>query len=309
MIIYESNKSWWRDFGAFKKSWTIRRLLRMTIIYGLVMGLLEIGHVFLPKFEFPSINITIFSLLGIVLSITLVFRTNCAYDRWWEGRKLWGALVNHCRNLAIQTMITFPVDDKSSKEKMAVRISNFCLALVTHLREGVLLEDLIHLTDEDRAKYEKSEHVPATISLELHQMVEHYHKEKIITGEDHLNFKPHLQALLDICGGCERIRKTPIPFSYSTFLRVFILIYSVLLPFVLVSNYGFWSVPLAMMVLFAFAGLEMMAEEIEDPFGLDCNDLPTHNIAMTISRNVFELLEVHENEPVVEEHANYDKIF
>ena len=127
------------------------------------------------------------------------------------------------------------------------------------------------------------------------------------TGEDHLNIKTHTQALLDILGACERIKKTPIPFSYSIFIKIFILSYGLLLPFALFGSFGFSTIPLVMIVFFAFIGVEMLGAEIEEPFGLDCNDLPTGTIAHTIKENVFEILEDKKGHK--EHHELYEKIF
>ncbi|MBK7426295.1 MAG: hypothetical protein IPI60_04290 [Saprospiraceae bacterium] len=135
------------------------------------------------------------------------------------------------------------------------------------------------------------------------------HREKKITQEDFLNTKPHTQALLDILGACERIKKTPIPFSYSVYMKIFITVYGVLLPFALIPELGYLAVPVVMVVFFAFIGVQLMAEEIEDPFGLDCNDLPTGDIAHNIKNNVFEILEAKSSigkEHVLEE---YEKVF
>ena len=100
-----------------------------------------------------------------------------------------------------------------------------------------------------------------------------------------------MQAMMDIAGACERIKKTPIPFSYNVYLKIFITAYALMLPFALTAEIGLWAVPAVMFVFFAFIGVQLMAEEIEDPFGLDCNDLPTGQIAETISKNVFEILD------------------
>ena len=127
------------------------------------------------------------------------------------------------------------------------------------------------------------------------------------TGEDHLNIKIHTQALLDILGACERIKKTPIPFSYSIFIKIFILSYGLLLPYALFGSFGFSAIPLVMIVFFAFIGVEMLGAEIEDPFGLDCNDLPTGTIAHTIKENVFEILEDKKGHK--QDVKLYDKIF
>ena len=100
-------------------------------------------------------------------------------------------------------------------------------------------------------------------------------------------------------GACERIRKTPIPFSYAVFIKIFISVYGILLPFALVATFGIFTAPIMMLIFFAFIGIEMMAEEIENPFGLDCNNLPIGTLANTIKANVFEILEaVHGEEAV-----------
>lgn len=135
------------------------------------------------------------------------------------------------------------------------------------------------------------------------------HREEKITKEDFLNLKPQMQALLDILGACERIKKTPIPFSYNVYLKIFITVYGILLPLALIPQSGYWAILLVMMIFFAFIGVQLMAEEIEDPFGLDCNDLPTGDIAHTIKNNVFELLESKSS--LGKEHvvAEYEKVF
>jgi len=311
MILYETNRNWWSDFREFQKSYTMQRIARFAGLYGFMVGVLATGDRFfsdvLPE---QPMDVTVFSLLGIVLSILLVFRTNSAYDRWWEGRIHWGALVNHSRNLAVMGATCFPEDARRERHELALGIANFSLTLKEHLRKGPVLDELIGLDPESRRKYAEAEHLPATLSLEMHRLVERVYRKGDMTGEDVLNFKPHLQALLDICGACERIRKTPIPFSYSIYLRFFILAYSLMLPLVLVPLYGFWSVPIGVLIFFAFAGIQLMAEEIEDPFGLDCNDLPTGDIAKTIGRNAFELLGVAHDEPAaLKTHHVYEKVF
>lgn len=310
MIIYKSNKNWWGDIGHLYRSWTMNKVLRATGFIGLYTLLLSILQLhFLDEVADMSLSTGVFSLLGIVLSILLVFRTNTAYDRWWEGRKQWGALVNHCRNLAIMAHSTFPTEQKEQRHKMATYISNFCIALKEHLREGTKLEELIFVHEEELEVYQQKKHVPNYISNQIHTLVQEQRKKGIIDGYDHLNFKPQLQALLDILGACERIKKTPIPFSYNVYLKVFISAYGLLLPLAMIPEFGYYAIPIVMFIFFAFIGIELMAEEIEDPFGLDCNDLPTGDIAHNIKNNVFELLEVAtgKHEPIVRE--EYEKVF
>ncbi|MBK6621057.1 MAG: bestrophin family protein [Saprospirales bacterium] len=306
MIYYESNKNFFGDMGHLTRSWTMRKVLRASGAIGLYCLLVCIVvYWFDLKFELPA---NLFSLIGIVLSILLVFRTNTAYDRWWEGRNQWGALVNHCRNLATMAHATFPSEDKNLRKEFATGIANFCIALKDHLRAGVKKEELLLLTDQTRAQLETRNHIPAYFSSQLHIQIQTLYRSGVISDSDLLNFKPHLQALLDITGACERIRKTPIPFSYAVYVKVLVFAYILMLPFGMVPDFGFMSIPIVMFLGFTFIGIEMMAQEIEEPFGLDCNDLPTSDIAHTIKSNVFEILEVTHKHVEEEKTELYEKI-
>jgi putative membrane protein len=256
----------------------------------------------------------VFSLLGLILSIILVFRTNTAYDRWYEGRRQWGTLVNHSRNLAIQIDACFPAEDRDSRAEFARLIANFAFALRDHLRGDAKPEALIppacHDVDGDEVTDIPGSvgHLPARVARAIVTHIHQARRDGAIDGFDILSLKPHTQALLDVAGACERIRKTPIPFSYSVFIKLFITCYALILPVGLAPEYGSLAVPLTMLIVFALLGVELMAEEIEEPFGLDCNDLPIGTIAEGIRSDVAELLGVTAapTEPAVEP---YSKIF
>ena len=295
MIEYSPNRNWWRDLRHLGASWTLRRIMRAVLAVG--------GYTLALSFLMIHFDIEVgrsisgtFSLLGVILSIVLVFRTNTAYDRWWEGRKQWGALVNHSRNLAIQLDAVLPAEDRAGRSAFARMIANFALALSEHLRGGVVTSSLIPPgPDEDVDSMDLAAmpgHVPAHIARAIVGRIHDARRDGHIDGFDVLALKPHAQALLDIAGACERIRKTPIPFSYSVFIKLFIIVYAAILPVGLVPEYNYLAVPLVMIIVFALLGLELMAGEIEDPFGLDCNDLPTGTIAATIRSDAAELLRV-----------------
>ncbi len=307
MINYKTNDNWFGDVSHLAKSWTMVRILRSVTAIGIYAAVICITVEFLELQSFISMNTSIFSLLGVILSIFLVFRTNSAYDRWWEARKQWGALVNNTRNLAIYVEAMFPKKDEDVRRLMAKHISNFCLALVEHLRDGTKLDKLIYLSDEDRAEYESKGHIPNHIALQIMERLAEAHRKGEINEGDYINIKAQHQSLLDILGACERIKKTPIPFSYAVFLKIFITAYGVLLPFALVTTLGLSTIPIVMFIFFALLGIELMGEEIEDPFGLDCNDLPTGDIAHTIKTNVFEILQ--DRKGSAREYELYEKVF
>ena len=307
MILYKTNDNWFGDVRHLTRSYTMTRILRAVVGLGVYAGVVlllirffRLGHL--------VVDSTVFSLLGVILSIFLGFRTSTAYDRWWEARKQWGALVNNCRNMAIYVDSMWPAEDREIRDFMARHLANFCLALSEHLRSGARLEELIAITPEEEGYYESKDHIPNFIALRIFQRVAAAHREGVINEGDYINIKAQHQSLLDILGACERIKKTPIPFSYAVYLKIFVTVYCLLLPFGLADQFEWSAVPLTMLIAFALLGIELMGEEIEDPFGLDCNDLPTGDIAHTIKRNVFEILE--DQAPAVEREKNlYDKVF
>lgn len=308
MIYYKTNDNWFGDLRHLAKSWTMVRIVRSVLFIGVYAAVVCLTIEWLNLGRYVDLNTSVFSLLGVILSILLVFRTNSAYDRWWEARKQWGALVNNTRNLAIYVHSMFPQDNTAIRRYMGKHISNFCIALAEHLRDGTKLEQLIYLSDEDRKAYETKAHVPNYIALQIFQRLAEAHRNQEINEGDYINIKAQHQSLLDILGACERIKKTPIPFSYAVYLKIFITAYAVLLPFALVNTFHLMSIPLSMFIFFALLGVELLGEEIEDPFGLDCNDLPTGDIAHTIKGNVFEILE--SRHPVEsKERELYEKVF
>jgi putative membrane protein len=131
----------------------------------------------------------------------------------------------------------------------------------------------------------------------LFKRAEELAREKKIS--DIRNIKPHHDAMIDILGACERIKRTPIPHSYGFYIKIFISLYVCLLPFLLVDKYGYYTIPAIMFAAYALMGIEMIAGEIEEPFGLDSNDLPLDAMARTIYLNVHEILGVEiKDDPV-----------
>lgn len=308
MILYKTNQNWFSDVSHLARSWTMVKIMRSVFAIGVYSAAVYIAVEYFALEKHIMLNTSVFSLLGVILSIFLVFRTNSAYDRWWEARKQWGALVNNCRNLAIYARAMFP-EDPDTRHFFAKHISNFCLALVEHLREGTKLNKLVYLTDEDITYYESKGHIPNHIALQIFDRIAEAHRQGTINEGDYINIKAQHQSLLDILGACERIKKTPIPFSYAVYLKIFITAYGLVLPFALFSTFQLMTVPLVMFMFFALLGVELLGEEIEDPFGLDCNDLPTGDIAHTIKTNVFELLEVRSGKDREVERELYEKVF
>jgi len=164
------------------------------------------------------------------------------------------------------------------------------------------------MQEDEKAYYETKNHIPNFIALRIYQRIAEAHRQGHINEGDYINIKAQHQSLLDILGACERIKKTPIPFSYAVYLKIFITSYAIILPIGLVDTFHWLTIPIVMFIFFALLGVELMGEEIEDPFGLDCNDLPTGDIAHTIKRNVFEILEDRVTDKPREKEL-YEKVF
>ena len=294
MISYNT-KDWFTFIFRFHKADTFRQLLILIIgicIYSALIAYLELEYWKLSDKNYVR-NIPIMhSLLGFAISMLLVFRTNTAYDRWWEGRKLWGSLVNNSRNLAMKLQVMLPPEDRAHRTFFRKIIPAYAEALHIHLHQEntrlALSEDEEHahiLQDVDHDK-----HVPNQIASLIYKHVNRLHKDGTISGEQLLFLNNELLSFTDICGARERIKNTPIPFSYSVFIKKFIFIYIMTLPFGYVFSLGYWVIPVVMFIFYVLASLELIAEEIEDPFGGDPNDVPSDKIAANIKRSVDDIL-------------------
>ena len=236
--------------------------------YGIYFLELEYLHLTV-KSSVSNIGI-VHSLLGFVLSLLLVFRTNTAYDRFWEGRKLWGKLVNDSRNFMIKINSILDEKEVKNRNQIAKYLKFFPHFLANHLSKEstrlVLDKDFSDLAQELK------HHPPAELIFLLTKKLFQLKKEGKISDTEMLFLDVQLSGFLDVCGGCERIKNTPIPYSYSSFIKKFIVFYVLALPVANVVNIGFFMIPITMFVYYVLMSLELIAEEIEDPFNNDEND-------------------------------------
>jgi ion channel-forming bestrophin family protein len=292
MIVHNPHE-WIRPLLDVHRSTSFRKALLPMLIMGAftaLVVLLEVRWLHLPA-EHPLKNITVMhSMLGFAISMLLVFRTNTAYDRWWEGRKLWGSLVNASRNMAVKVATFLPPDRGEDRALFAQLISLFAHELRGHLlREQVRLE-LDDAPHPELPPLDREKHVPTQVVMVLQMRVIRLYHDQLISGEQLILLNTDINVMLDVCGACERIKNTPIPYSYSSFIKKFIVLYSVTLPLGFALSLGWWAIPVVMFIFYALASLELIAEEIEDPFSGDENDVPMQRIAETIGRNVKEIL-------------------
>lgn len=292
MRIYNPKK-WFDILFQFHKSDTLRRLSLLIVIISLYtwfVAFLELNYLNLSDHPTVKNIYNMHNLLGFALSLLLVFRTNTAYDRWWEGRKLWGALVNTSRNLAIKINSLLPADDEENRDFFRNAIPMYASVLKDHLQSEYTRYSLDEVEHPELKLIDNNKHTPNQVAILMSNRLVTLQKQGVMTGEQLLFVNDNLNAFTDICGACERIKNTPIPYSYSAFIKKFIFIYVMTLPFGYVFTLGYLVIPVVAIVFYVLASLELIAEEIEDPFGNDMNDLPMDKLSTNIRKHVSEIL-------------------
>jgi putative membrane protein len=287
MISYNT-KDWFTFIFHFHKSDTVRKLFPIMIaiaIYSSLVGYLEVYYFKIGKNDYVQ-NIPIMhGMLGFVISLLLVFRTNTAYDRWWEGRKQWGILVNNSRNLAIK--LSAILKDENDRKFFRKFIPVYADILHKHLHDSETGKQLFEDVD---LEIDHHKHKPNQVKRIMYHKINDLYDAKKISGNQLIIINDEFKAFTDVCGACERIKNTPIPYSYSAFIKKFIFFYIMTLPFGYSISLGYYVAPVVVFVFYVLASLELIAEEIEDPFGEDENDLPTKKIAENIKKHVEELI-------------------
>lgn len=288
MINYNP-KNWLNFIFSFHKSDTVRMMWKELVYISLLSILIAYVEItFFPDACFLKNLTTVYSLLGFVISLLLVFRTNTAYDRWWEGRKAWGSFVNDTRSLSSKlSAVALTPEERSAFTKL---IPLFVVAAKQHLRNQDLKEEVTagHYLEG----LDLNGHQPLRIIQLLRVEIEKLLQKETIHNESWLAINRDLDSLIHSLGVCERIKNTPIPFSYSLFIKKFIFIYVVTMPLAFVPLFGYLSAFISTFVFYALVSMELLAEEIEDPFGSDQNDLPTDQLCLTIQNNCQQIFGV-----------------
>lgn len=285
MIQYDPHR--WTDHFFDIRGSMVREIIGRVAACVLWSALVVWAHQSGYKVGIPS---TLHTLVGLALGMLLVFRTNASYDRFWEGRKLWGGMVNETRNLVRSAQSWFGSDAALVKE-LAVWTAAFPVASMHYLR-GVLLDlnkDVPEVPREQALAVQNAEHPVLAVAMRLSGCLAEATKRGLISDIARASIDQNITLLVDYHGGCERIRKTPLPFAYVVHLRRALVLYCFTLPFALVEAFGWTTVLDTLLVAYVYFGIEEIGVEIEGPFGFDDNDLPLEAICDTIRHNVYEL--------------------
>ena len=270
-------------------------------MYGFLTSLLYYVKLPLP---FPQVNTIVTNgskvlpnvvvTFNIILSLLLVFRTNTAHERFWEARKLWGALVNTVRNLGRDIWIMIEEqepNDQLEKESTLRLVVAFAVAMKLHLRRDPVNSELEPLMSSlSYFKLKNVNHPPLEIAFWIGDYLQNQYNRGCVNVYQLTSLQKLVDDLVDILGGCERILKTPMPLAYAIKLKQLLLIYCILLPFELVAGLGWWTGPILAFISLILLGIEEVGAEIEEPFGHDPNDLPLDVICATMLRNIEDLI-------------------
>ncbi|MFD2969083.1 bestrophin family protein [Sphingobacterium bambusae] len=293
MRVYNS-KEWFTAAVFFHRSDTFRKLwpfLLLMALYSWGIAYWELEYLKLSEKSWIK-NITmVHSLLGFVLSLLLVFRTNTAYDRWWEARKQWGTLTNISRSLAYKLDAFVAADDTHTRSFFRRAIPLYAETLFNFLRSDYVKFMLDEKEHPELKSLDDGKHGPNQLAALIFRKVHVLYTDKQLSGEQFIILNNELHSLTDVCGACERIKNTPIPLSYSSFIKKFVIVYSVTLPIGYVFSMGYFVVAAVPFIFYVLASLELIGESIEEPFGVDADDLPIDKIAANIKKHVSEVLQ------------------
>ncbi|WP_345949254.1 bestrophin family ion channel [Mucilaginibacter sp. PAMB04274] len=303
-MIIRKREHWFRMLFVWHGSVLPQLLPRLLLLFALSIGIAYLhGAVF--SFKIP-LNPAPFTLFGIALALFLGFRNNASYERFWEGRKLWGSLLNDSRSLARQalTMTGYLPSDQHVNHFIQLLIS-FTYALKHQLRGTDANPDLKQRLPLDIfSSISIAQFKPIMLLKAMGNWVQSAKTEQKVDSILQTAFDINLNKLSDIVGGCERIASTPIPYSYRVLLHRTVYLYCFLLPFGLVDTLG-WLMPfIVVFIAYTFVAFEAIADEIEEPFGMEANDLALNAMCEMIEVTLMEMA----GRPIPEPSIKSDRI-
>lgn len=260
--------------------------LSVVVLLSAALGFLSSHHIL----HIPAVPAIGFTVFGIILSIFLSFRNTACYDRWWEGRKLWGALIANTRHLSRDTHVL----TEWRRERLMYRVIYFSYMLKDRLRQqsSSYAHYQAELDFDDQTQQALKSHINAAqlvlevIQKDLVQALRAGEMSDIIYSI----LNQHIVELANIQAGCDRILTTPLPFSYSVLLHRTVYCFCFILPFSLEASLGIWTPLLVGLIAYLFLGLDALSAQLEEPFGVQENDLPLDSIVRLVEREMLSSL-------------------
>ena len=290
MIVPRKNASWFSLLLQVKGTIYEKIRYRLGVVVAFSAVVTIIYELFITSGQ--MLSMTPFSLIGLALSIFLGFRNNTSYDRFWEGRKLWGGVVNTSRTLTRRVLTLIDEGEFSDNQRRVKMIAGYVHLLRQHLRGEWNKTEVEHLLDSDvLASLENEHNRPIALLQRLGDDFRAEYSQENIHPYHLMQLEDGLTDFTNLQGGCERIRSTPIPFSYNVLLHRIVAIYCLTLPFGLAPVVDWFTPIVVALIGYAFLGIDAIGDEIEEPFGSDANDLPLNAISTMIEVNVLQRLD------------------
>ncbi|MFC5430997.1 bestrophin family protein [Paraburkholderia denitrificans] len=289
-MIVRPHLNWFRMLLAWRGSVLPELLPRLFLVLCIsIVAVASHDHIIKVTVNLSTVP---FSLMGIALAVFLGFRNNASYDRYWEGRKLWGLLLNESRSLTRQALTL--ANDEDPRPRTRELVTLLCAlphALRHQLRNTDPHDDLkAHLPPALFERVMASRFRPVTLLMCASEWMRREAREGGLDGWAVLAFERNLNALSDVIGGCERIASTPLPFAYTVMIHRTVYFFCAMLPFGLVDSIGAATPIFAVFVAYAFMAHETIAAQIEDPFGTEDNDLALTTMSKQIGVALHDLL-------------------
>ncbi|KTD69137.1 MULTISPECIES: bestrophin family protein [Legionella] len=274
--------TWIPHLFLFYKEKVFRKLLPITIVVTIYAVIIACFFENATRHNLGQFHL----IFSFILTIVIGFRVNASYARWWEGRILWGSIVNNCRNLGLkfdafiglqehpdfyELLKKLPVIIKAHLRKDSKEIQTELLSLCIHEFEG--------------------KHPVLLVTQKMYCLLNQLRQEDKLQLEQYLALDTHMANLIDMTGGCERIANTHVPPAFAFFVKQALLFYTIMFPFGWVDTFGFLVIPMMVMIVYILLGLEILSEDLEEPFGKEDNDLPLNIIAKNIVRNIDQIAE------------------
>lgn len=286
MIDY-NRTNWWRICFAWRGTVLPHILGRVGLLTGLCLALYLLDELALTPAGQPlhALDPLGHTVLGVALSMLIVFRTNSSNNRFWEARSHWGQLVNTTRNLTRMAAVQAPPADD-----LARLLAAYVLMVKEQLRDGRDLGPIRHLVPgRVLTRLEKANNPASVLAASLSEWIVRRQAAGQLDPMAATRLEGLVGVLVDNQGGCEKIHRTPLPFVYAALIKQVLFVYLASLPFVLVPKLDFMAPLVVMGVSLGMLGIEEAGVEIEDPFGLDANHLPLDALCAMIARDAADL--------------------
>lgn len=276
--------TWVPHLFLFYREKVFRKLIPISLI--ITIYAILIAHFFQNATRY---NLGQFHLIfSFILTIIIGFRVNTSYSRWWEGRTLWGSIVNNCRNLGLKFDAFCGLKNYPSFLELLKRLP---IIIKANLRKNTneYMEELHALGIGEIG----SQHPVLVVVQRMYFILNELRDQNKIRLEQYLALDTHLANIIDMVGGCERIANTHVPPAFAFFVKQALLFYALMFPFGWVDTFGFLIIPMMVMIVYILLGLEILSEELEEPFGNNDNELPLNIISTTISKNIEQIADTN----------------